>query len=214
MGYDPLFMHQEVRKTTLNGALTLWWAATQEAPNEILILANDLEQCWPGYSRPWKASMNNRELQCEAEVQSKSIYLNKGKTITAISGDYSGAAGSIRGLVSYDELWGYVSESSIRLWEELTSVPTRKNSIRFISTYAGFENESKLLWDLYRQVVTKDDHPEGQAERSHRDLPIYANREARLFAYWDHEPRVPWQTLEYYASQKKTLRAWNLSPFT
>jgi hypothetical protein len=25
-------------KTTLNGALMLWWAATQEAPNEILIL--------------------------------------------------------------------------------------------------------------------------------------------------------------------------------
>jgi phage terminase large subunit-like protein len=37
-------------------------------------------------------------------------------------------------------------------------------------------------------------------------LPIYANREARLFAYWDHEPRMPWQTEEYYQSQKKTLR--------
>lgn len=82
---------------------------------------------------------HNPELQREAEVQSKSIYLNNGTTITAISGDYSGAAGSNHGLVSYDELWGYVSESSIRLWEELTSVPTRKNSIRFISTYAGFE---------------------------------------------------------------------------
>jgi phage terminase large subunit-like protein len=31
-------------KTTLNGALTLAWGFTQEAPNEILILANDLEQ--------------------------------------------------------------------------------------------------------------------------------------------------------------------------
>jgi hypothetical protein len=41
-----------------------------------------------------------------------------GTTVTAISGDYSGAAGSNHGLVSYDELWGYVSESSIRLWED------------------------------------------------------------------------------------------------
>jgi hypothetical protein len=31
-------------KTTLNGAVTLAWGFTQEAPNEILILANDLEQ--------------------------------------------------------------------------------------------------------------------------------------------------------------------------
>jgi phage terminase large subunit-like protein len=31
-------------KTTINAALTLAWALTQEAPNEILILANDREQ--------------------------------------------------------------------------------------------------------------------------------------------------------------------------
>jgi hypothetical protein len=149
---------------------------------------------------------HNPELEREAEVQTKTIFLANGTTITAISGDYQGAAGSNHGLVSYDELWGYTSESSIRLWEELTPVPTRKNSIRFISTYAGFEGESKLLWDLYRQAVTKDEHPEGQGERLHPDLPIYANREARLFAYWDHQPRMPWQTQAYYDSQKKTLR--------
>jgi len=98
-----------------------------------------------------------------------------------------GAAGSNHGLVSYDELWGYTSESSIRLWEELTPVPTRRNSIRLVTTYAG---ESGLLWDLYRQVGSKDKHPDGQGERLHPDLPIYANRDARIFAYWDHEPRM------------------------
>lgn len=56
---------------------------------------------------------HNPELQREAEVQTKTIHLNNGTTVTAISGDYSGAAGSNHGLVSYDELWGYVSESSI-----------------------------------------------------------------------------------------------------
>jgi hypothetical protein len=139
-------------------------------------------------------------------VQSRSIYLANGTTPTAISGDYQGAAGSNHGLVSYDELWGYTSEASTRLWEELTPVPTRKNSIRFISTYAGFENESQLLWDLYKQVVSKDEHPEGQGERLHPELPIYCNREARIFAHWDHEPRMPWQTEEYYSSQKRALR--------
>lgn len=59
---------------------------------------------------------------------------------------------------------------------------------------------------MYKQVVSKDEHPEGQGERIHPDLPVYCNREARLFAYWDHEPRMIWQTQEYYDSQKRTLR--------
>jgi hypothetical protein len=54
--------------------------------------------------------------------------------------------------------------------------------------------------------VATNEHPEGQGERIHPTLPISANREARLFAYWDHEPQMPWQTQEYYDSQKKTLR--------
>jgi phage terminase large subunit-like protein len=194
-------------KTTINGALTLAWGFTQEAPNEILILANDLEQTLARVYKTMEGIIkHNPELQREAEVQTRTIFLANGTTLTAISGDYQGAAGSNHGFVSYDELWGYTSEASTRLWEELTPVPTRKNSIRFISTYAGFEGESKLLWDLYKQVVTQDEHPEGQGERLHPDLPIFCNREARLFAYWDHEPRMPWQTETYYQSQKKTLR--------
>jgi phage terminase large subunit-like protein len=194
-------------KTTLNGALTLWWGFTQEPPNEILVLANDLEQTLARVYKTMEGIIaHNPELKAEAEPQTKTIFLANGTTITAISGDYAGAAGSNHGLVSYDELWAYTSESSRRLWEELTPVPTRRNSIRFITTYAGFEGESELLMDLYKQVVGTDEHPEGQGERIHPDLPIYANREARIFAYWDHEPRMPWQTQAYYDSQKKTLR--------
>src|SRR5688572_9943486 len=163
-----------------------------------------------GCSRRWKAS-SSITLSCSGRRKSnprasKTIYLANGTTITAISGDYAGAAGSNHGFVSHDELWGSTSEASIRLFEELTAVPTRKNSIRFISTYSGFEGESKLLWDLYKQAVSPDEHPEGQGERLHPDLSIYGNREARLFSYWDHEPRMPWQTKAYYQSQKNTLR--------
>jgi phage terminase large subunit-like protein len=194
-------------KTTLNGAVTLAWGFTQEAPNEILILANDLEQSLARVFKTMEGIIeHNPELKQEAEVQSKSIYLANGTVITAISGDYAGAAGSNHGFVSYDELWAYVSESSTRLWEELTPVPTRRNSVRFISTYAGFEGESELLMNLYKQVVGKDEHPDGQGERLHPNLPVFANRESRIFAYWDHEARMPWQTEAYYASQKKTLR--------
>ena len=87
-----------------------------------------------------------------------------------------------------------------------TLVPTRRNSIRFISSYAGWEGESTVLRDLYKQGVGPEEHPEGQGERLHPTLPIFGNREARLLVYWDHEPRMPWQTPAYYASQRRTLR--------
>ena len=195
-------------KTTINAAITLWWPFTQEAPNEILIVANDLEQA---QGRVFKAMagiiQHNPELARSAEVQSRQIILSNGTTIIALASEYAGAAGSNHGLTSWDELWGYATESSRRLWEELTPVPTRRNSIRFITTYAGWENESTLLWGLYRQGVDKEEHHDGQGERIHRDLPIYVNRDARLFVYWDHEPRMPWQTEAYYEGQRRTLRA-------
>jgi phage terminase large subunit-like protein len=59
-------------KTTLNGALTLAWGFTQEAANEILILANDLEQTLARVFRAMEGIIqHNPELQREAEVQSR-----------------------------------------------------------------------------------------------------------------------------------------------
>lgn len=194
-------------KTTLNAALTLWWALTQEAPNECLVVANDLEQAKARAFASCEGIIeNNPALKAECEVQQKNIYVDNGTAITAISSDYQGASGSNHGWVSYEEIWAVSSENGRRLFEELTSVPTRRNSVKFIATYAGFEGESDLLFDLYKKAVDKSEHPEGQAVRIHPSLPIYANREARIFAYWDHVPRMPWQTEEYYASQRKTLR--------
>jgi hypothetical protein len=74
-------------KTTLNGALTLAWGFTQEAPNEILILANDLEQTLARVFRTMEGIIqHNPELQREAEVQSRTIYL-AGTAVAAISHD-------------------------------------------------------------------------------------------------------------------------------
>lgn len=194
-------------KTTENAALTLWWALTQESDNEILICANDFDQAQARvFKTITRLLKRNPELRRGASIQSDKIILDNGTTIQAIASEYAGAAGSNHGLTSWDELWGYVSESSRRLYEELSPVPTRKNSIRLITSYAGWENESDLLMGLYKQGVGKEEHPEGQGERIHQELPIYANREARLFVYWDHEPRMPWQAQAYYRTQKRTLR--------
>ena len=195
-------------KTTINGAVTLAWGFTQEAPNEILVLANDLEQTLARVFKTMEGIIKfNPELTAGSGSPGQDHLPGQRHDVDGHQRRLSRRCGiRTTGLSPMTSSGAIPPSQASRLWEELTPVPTRKNSIRFISTYAGFEGESKLLWDLYKQVVSKDEHPEGQGERIHPDLPIYANREARLFAYWDHEPRMPWQTQEYYDSQKKTLR--------
>jgi phage terminase large subunit-like protein len=185
-------------KTAINAIVTLWFSHTIDAPNEILIAANDLEQ---SQGRVFRAARRMIEfnpilLSYTEKITTTEILLKNGTVITALANDYAGAAGANQGLSSFDELWGYISERSRRLYEELTPVPTRKNSIRFITTYAGFEGESELLEDLYKQGL--------KGERIFDDLPVYVNGD--LFMYWDHEPRMSWQTEAYYESQRTQLR--------
>ena len=194
-------------KTTVNAGVTGWWGFTQEPPNELLILANDLEQA---QSRAFKTLsqliQNNPQLARSATVQAGRIQYTNGTITTPLANDFGGNAGSNHGLTSWDELWAYNSEADRRLWEELVPVPTRRNSIRFITTYAGFENESSLLRELYLLGVGTDEHPDGKGERLHPTLPVYGNRAARIFCYWDHEPRMPWQTPEYLAARRRSMR--------
>jgi len=63
-------------KTTLNGAITLAWGFTQDPPNEVLVLANDLEQSLARCFKTMEGLIkHNSELQREAEVQTRTIYL-------------------------------------------------------------------------------------------------------------------------------------------
>ena len=61
--------------TTLNSALTLAWGFTQEAPNEMLVLANDLTNACPCVQDHGRHYQHNLELQHEAELQTQTIYL-------------------------------------------------------------------------------------------------------------------------------------------
>jgi len=195
-------------KTTLNAVITIWWALTQDAPNECYLMANDLEQATSRvYATMAKIIRRNPRLSALAEkVETKLVRFQNATEIKAIASEFTGAAGSNHGLTSWDELWGFTSESSRRLWDEMSPVPTRKNSIRLITTYAGFEGESVLLRELYTAGVGPEEFAEGKAKQIHATLPLYFNPDARLLVYWDHEPRLPWQTAKYYASQRAQLR--------
>lgn len=92
------------------------------------------------------------------------------------------------------------SELDRRVWDEMVPIPTVNNSLRFISTYAGFENESELLWEMYLRGVGVDEHEQGRGERieNMEDVPCWKN--GNIFTYWSHDPTMPWQTPEYYES--------------
>ena len=77
-----------------------------------------------------------------------------------------------------------------------------------VVTYAGYEDESDLLWDVYIRGVDADEHPEGKGHKIEgmEDLPCYANEAALQFTYWDHENQMPWQTEKYLNKQFDTLR--------
>jgi len=115
-------------------------------------------------------------------------------TITALPSDYAGAAGANPAITVFDELWGYVSERSRRLWDEMCSVPTRAVSVRLTVSYAGFADESVLLEGLYRQGLAGEEIGPS----------LYAS-EGLLMA-WHHEPVAPWQTPAWLAQMRRQLR--------
>ena len=185
-------------KTTIGAVVALWFAYELEPRTEIILAANDLEQ---STGRVFKMCREiiERSPVLKSRVKSitaREIILTDGTSIKAIPTDAAGEAGANQSLSVFDELWGFTSERSRRLYEELTPVPTRRNSVRLIVSYAGFESESELLEEIYKR---------GKAGRNiWALLPCY--EAGSLFMYWDHKPRMPWQTPEYYRAQRQELR--------
>ena len=194
-------------KTALNALVMAYWAYNIEAPNEIICVANKRDQAIArGFRETKNYIYRNPALESETvRITDRIVELKNGTTILAIPNDFAGEAGSNHGLTTWDELWGFTTERDRRLYDELTPVPTRKNSIRFISTYAGFEGESALLEDLYHVIFdVQGNVKEGIGRPLGEDLPVYTKGE--IFMYWDHEARMAWQTPEYYETQKQQLR--------
>jgi len=197
---------------TLMGALAgLWFALTQEPPNEIYVCANDFEQAQARvFAKIAYAVRKNPKLPSARVTQKEVVFTTTGTRIIALASEYASAAGSNHGLTLWDELWAYSSRNAQRLWDELTPVPTRMNSMRFITTYAGFQGQSDTLWDLYKRGVDSDEHMDGEGApiKELAGLPCFAN--GRLFVYWDHElrkhPGIVGSVQEYHGTQRTSLR--------
>lgn len=222
--FDTILISQPKKsgKTTLSGIIGRWASEKWGRFGEVLYVGNDLEQAkgrgfaahrqsielTPGYLRA-KELLPDQWLLHTTEM----THIPTGTKVKAIATDYQGEAGANPIITIWEELWGFIHKDALRFWAEVAPSPTRPDSVRLIATYAGYEGESELLWNLYqagvkaaRQLMSSDipGFPAGP-------IPCYVNESARMFTYWDSGEvarRMPWQQGErgaaYYASEAAT----------
>lgn len=209
--YSTIYWSQPKKsgKTTFASAVAAWFADQIEAPNEVLLLANNQEQ---SAGRIYGNALPTlKRLGCHVPTAATSkpeVRLPNGTRFVAIANNFAGAAGGNYGATFWSELWTFTKERERRLWEELVPVPTRRNSIRWLETYAGFEDESELLLSLFLRIFT--DTTEQTPTEKARPVPglediqtegrpaCYHIPEEGLFAFIDHEYRQPWQQGEAF----------------
>jgi phage terminase large subunit-like protein len=121
-------------------------------------------------------------------------FLGLDATIIAIASDAASAAGANPVITTFDELWGYTSERSRRLWDEMITSPARRISCRLTVSYAGFSGESVLLEELHKRGMAL---PEVG--------PSLHAGDGMLFA-WHREPIAPWQDEAWLAEMRRSLR--------
>ena len=211
-------------KTALAAAVGSYVAQCIESPNEIVALANDQEQSagriFGSMLPTLKQAQWTVPVSSKSQIRSPICYGPSGSVVKAITTNYEKEAGANNGISLWSELWAYKGERLTRLWEEMTPPPTRKFSMRWVETYAGFINENILLQNIYMQVFSefekkgKQSKLQKNVEKIWDDLPVYRPNPYTLI-FWDHEHRMPWQTGErgkiYYNSQRDTLRASTFS---
>jgi phage terminase large subunit-like protein len=231
------YVYSTVKKSgkTANAGICARYTAENSGNSaEVYFIANDKEQAkdrayesakmsiekTPGFNR------GKRELPGAWRiVEKRATHLPTGSFMQALAGDYEGAAGGNPTGTFWTELWAFVSERFTRLWDELTPVPTRERSFRFVETYAGFIDESKLLYQLYTRAVRLGTRLDRSFLEKYADPgtdpwpfedepPFYINEAAGTLAYWDDgklaQGRMPWQVTArgkaYYQEQAETER--------
>lgn len=208
-------------KTQIAACVGSWWSCIIEAPNLILTLASNQEQSAGLIFKSAKPSLFAKGGKVPMTTTAKpEIIIPNGSIFQAIPNNYAGQAGGDYGLTLWSELWTYRLESDIRLFEELPPVPTRFNSVCHIDTYAGFEDESKLLLSFHEKFFkdTKETEMTDAAEvvPGLEHIQTYRNGELqpaclhipdeKIFMFWDHEIRASWIDDEYIKTQKATTR--------
>lgn len=223
-------------KSTWAGMVMRWYAETGQRHSELFCLGNDRDQAKLRSFREIRRSLElaptfdhgRDRLPGEWNLQKETFRcLRTGTEIRALPIDPKGEAGGAPAMQCWTELWGVDQEAGQKFWDELTPVPTIPDSIRIVETYAGFLQDSLLLYELYETGLHGHQLTAGElAERTDTAIgtfheapnagdlvPIWINEAAGLCMYWDDgvkARRMPWQLGEegdqYYREQEQALR--------
>jgi len=181
-------------KSTLAALIAEWFLFCGEDYSEIYLAARDKDQAsWIVFSKLVKAIEMNEYALTRCKITKDAIEIpSKGSVLRCLPTDIS-CAGLNPNLVVFDELWSYEYESMQRFFEEMTTVPTRKNPLALIVTYAGYDDET-LLYQLYK-----------------KGMELEKSLDPTFFFYWEGENgipinRMPWQSEKYLKQQRGRLR--------
>lgn len=165
------------------------------------IIGNDIKQAdsrTAYYAR--RAVQLNPRLQNQISIKQYKIELNNHSLIEAIPIDPTGEAGGNDDLIIWTEAWGLKDKKDIQMWEEMRLSPTKfGNSQIWIESYAGYEGDSPVLYNLYEYGVTNGERIDLGIE----GLEVY--RHGSQLTLWNTSPRLAWQTPEYYASESSSM---------
>lgn len=197
-------------KTKVAAMVAAWFAECYGPNTQIFLVASSQEQV---QRLTFDDIVFHAEHHLGLRATAHRIDFDDGTYIEAIPKSYGSAAGGRMALTIWDELWTYATETGRRMWSEMAVPPTVPNAMRFVATYAGFENESEQLFELYNMCFKREagEYLYGEVVPELADIvnskgePV-CRRNQDTFIYWDTEPRMPWQTPEYYESQMMTIR--------
>jgi hypothetical protein len=204
-------------KSTIGGAVALW-LADRKPYAEIYLIANDLKQADSRMAKYARYAIKGSPYLSKRFRMRGYSMLNKNlSAVEAIPIDPEGEAGANPDGVFFSELWGAMDEAKGRMWTESTLSPTKfGQSFRWVESYAGYVEESEILYDLWdlgveqgeliwpdrKYPVTGGEYGETIDETV---LEVYKNEQARLFCLWNTQPRCPWQIAEYYIQEASML---------
>jgi phage terminase large subunit-like protein len=160
---------------------------------EAYVIANDKDQAT---DRIFTAAARIVEASplLRADITTDRITFSNGSYILALASDYRGGAGVEPCFIVADEIWGFSSESAERLFDEVCPTPTRRPSVRMVTSYAGFTGESTLLENMVKRGLA--------GELVAKDLYVQPG----MIAFVSHSRIAPWQTEAWFEGARRSTR--------
>lgn len=191
-------------KTAVSAYVGAWAAKYLATPAQVKVLANDRDQAHERAMKAMFPTLHNSG----SHRSGNSIFLPNGSTVEALTNQPESESGGHYLFTLWTELWAFTLPRSVQLWAEMMPIATEPLSIRWVDSYAGYEDKSVLLWELFTSIFTDSTeselHPAARPVKELEDIRTtdshgnsipccYERPDLGLFYYVDHEYRMPWQ---------------------